>query len=193
MASGRDSALGIPLREVSADPTCAKVGDMDAFFRAQRHGLLNFLRRRTSTEEDAQDATQESMTRLLRYRDSEPPAVWKSLLYRIATNVALDQGRRAQRHHAAQHVSLEHADLPSLAPSQEDALAREQALLRIRAVIVALPPRCRQVYLLSLEGWKYAQIAVHCGISVKMVEKHITNALARIRREAGDSSTGAFK
>ncbi len=199
MAHGHDSTLKLPLRIAPAEePAAYAQGDprterLDGFLRAQRQDLLNFLRRRTPTEEDAQDAAQESMTRLLRYSASEPPVVWKSLLYRIATNVALDQNRRAQRHHAAQHVPLEDAELPSPAPSQEEAAVRQEMLARARAAIIALPPKCRQVYLLSLEGWRHKQIAAHCGISVKMVEKHIARALAQVRREAGFSASGAFR
>jgi DNA-directed RNA polymerase specialized sigma24 family protein len=38
----------------------------------------------------------------------------------------------------------------------------------------------------------HAQIAELCGISVKMVEKHLATALAQLRRKVGDSSTDTF-
>lgn len=193
MAKAHNPAFSPIAHAMSAAQAPVDDRAVDAFFRAERADLVSFLRRRTATEEDAQDAAQESMARLLRYSGSEPPVVWKSLLYRIATNVALDQGRRAQRHHTAQHVSLEDEEPVSPAPAHEDALAREQMLARVRTAILGLPPKCRQVYLLSLEGWKQTQIATHCGISVKMVEKHVTKALAAIRRQAGETPGGALK
>jgi DNA-directed RNA polymerase specialized sigma24 family protein len=49
-----------------------------------------------------------------------------------------------------------------------------------------LPPKCQQVFLLSrAQRMTYPQIAVHCGISVKMVEKHISHALEICARKVG--------
>src|SRR3546814_18116302 len=82
-------------------------------------GLVQFLRQRTVTEQDAEDAAQESLARLLRYRESEPARAWKPLLFRIATNVAHDHLRqtRTQRHKA--HVSLEEQDLSAIGESND--------------------------------------------------------------------------
>jgi RNA polymerase sigma-70 factor (ECF subfamily) len=42
------------------------------------------------------------------------------------------------------------------------------------------------VYLLNrINGMSYAQIAQHCGISAKTVEKHIARALQGLRQELG--------
>ena len=61
----------------------------------------------------------------------------------------------------------------------ERQLAAEQELDRVHAIIEQLPPKCRRVFLLSrMHEMTYPQIAEHCGISVKMVEKHISHALA---------------
>src|SRR3546814_1432343 len=73
----------------------------EGFLRDEREALLKFLRTRLPTEEDAQDAVQESLIRMIRYRDSEPPEAWKRLLYRIGVNVANDQHRYARSNHAA--------------------------------------------------------------------------------------------
>jgi len=166
---------------------------VDRFVRAQRQDLLGFLRKRTATEDAAEDAAQESFLRLLHYVRTEPSENWKALLYRIAANVAIDQGRRIQRRHQAQHVPIEDMEIDSGEPRQEERLAHEQEVARLRAAILALPPKCRQVYLLRLEGRSYNAIASHCGISLKMVEKHIGKALATLRRDAGFSSGGTFR
>jgi RNA polymerase sigma-70 factor (ECF subfamily) len=43
-----------------------------------------------------------------------------------------------------------------------------------------------------VHGLSRAQIAERCGISVKMVEKHIATALAQLKRKVGDSFTDTF-
>ncbi len=49
-----------------------------------------------------------------------------------------------------------------------------------------LPARCQQVFILSrFHGMAYPEIAMRLHISIKMVEKHITHALATCRHEVG--------
>jgi RNA polymerase sigma-70 factor (ECF subfamily) len=53
-------------------------------------------------------------------------------------------------------------------------------------VIENLPPKCKQVFLLSRAGgMTYPEIAQHCGISVKMVEKQISRAMAACLKKVG--------
>src|SRR3546814_17935728 len=73
----------------------------DCFLREQRDGLVRFLLTRLPNEADAQDAAQESLVRLARYRAKDPPDSWRPLLYRIAVNVAIDQQRITTTHRAA--------------------------------------------------------------------------------------------
>ena len=157
--------------------------DFDAFVRGQREALVRFLRRRTPLEEDAQDLAQESLVRLMRYRGHAPTA-WAALLYRIALNALNDRLRRAHARREAQHTALD-ADVATLAspePSHEQRLATQQELAVLQGVLLGLPLRCRQIYLLNrIEGMSYSEIATHCGISVKAVEKHVSKALRLLR------------
>ncbi|MFC5524252.1 RNA polymerase sigma factor [Rhodanobacter ginsengisoli] len=157
--------------------------DFEAFVRIQREGLVRFLRRRTPLEEDAQDLAQESLARLIRYRGHAPTA-WASLLYRIAINALNDRLRRAHTHREARHTTLDSdlAELASSEPSHEQRIATQQELAVLQHVLLGLPLRCRQIYLLNrIEGMSYTEIADHCGISVKAVEKHISKALKLLR------------
>jgi len=165
----------------------------DSFVREQRQSLLVFLRRRVASEEDAQDIAQESLVRLIRYREHAPES-WNSLLYRIAINALNDRARRAQSQHQHDHISLdEHAHgLVSNDQEHVQRIANQQELARLQQALLGLPSRCREIYLLNrIEGMSYPEIAKHCGISVKAVEKNISRALALLRKKLGDKGQAA--
>lgn len=159
----------------------------EAFLRDEREALFKFLLTRLPTEEDAQDAVQESLIRMIRYRDSEPPEAWKRLLYRIAVNVANDQHRYARSRHAAEHVTDDSLEaVPTDEPTHDEQLVQQQELDAVIEVILTLPPRCQEIFLLNrVEGMTYVQVAETCGISLKAVEKHMTRALAALRKQLG--------
>ncbi|RDS85055.1 RNA polymerase sigma factor [Dyella monticola] len=197
MDNRRDTALHDAPPEpavVTAVEGGGRLDAYDAFFRTQYDALVSFLRRRSRTNEDAEDAAQESFTRLTRYRDTYPLLAWKAMLYRIAINVVNDQSRRARTRCVPQHVSLDDVSIESDEPSAEEAAAAAQQRVLLREAILALPPKCRQVYLLTrLRGMTSRQVATHCGISVRMVEKHLANALVHIRRRFGAGSPGTYQ
>ena len=110
-----------------------------------------------------------------------------SLLFRVAINIANDLGRSEQVRHAADHCPVDDLDMDSGMATPERELAAAQDLDVLYQTIQALPPKCQQVFLLSrVHCMTYPQIAKHCGISVKMVEKHISHALAICMAKVGE-------
>lgn len=141
--------------------------------------LINFLRRRLRVGEDARDVAQEAYIRLMQYEGSNDVKSPESLLFRIAINVANDMGRADKVRHVADHCDIDGLDFDSGMASPEREVSSSQQLDLLYETIEQLPPRCRQVFLLSrFHNMTYPQIAAHCSISVKMVEKHISRALA---------------
>lgn len=175
-------------------PSLPKTAQFERFVSDQRAALLGFLRRLTQCEADAEDIAQESFLSLVRYRESEPVEAWRPLLFRIALNAFNDRSRRGAARADGAHLSLsdEIVDLPSSDVPHEKRISDQQELLLIRDTILQLPDRCRQIYLLNrIEGLSYTQIASHCGISVKAVEKQITKALATLRERVDKMATRA--
>src|SRR3546814_6194724 len=94
-----------------------------------------------------------------------------------------EQFRRASARQATRHVPLEGMEIASGAPAPEDLIEQQQHEAILRDATLALPTRCRQVYLLSrMEGLSYKQIANRCGISVRS-EEH-TSELQSIMRSS---------
>jgi RNA polymerase sigma-70 factor (ECF subfamily) len=101
------------------------------------------------------------------------------MLFRIAINVANDLGRAERARGVHSRCDVDDLVLVSDEPSAERQLAARQDLALLYDAIEHLPPKCRQVFLLSrVRRMTYGEIARHCGISQKMVEKHVSHALA---------------
>lgn len=195
MSSRHHHIAGGPRPEFA--PTAGRPGDgvFERFLADHYPMLVQFLRRRTASEQDAEDAAQESLARLLRYRDTVPPADWKPLLFRIASNAAHDQSRQARTQHRSAHVPLQEDgpgpgqewQLSADAAAPDRQLADRQQLELALAAIAGLPDKCRHVFLLSrFHGMSNHAIAHRCGISVRMVEKQISKALAACRSRVRD-------
>lgn len=142
--------------------------DVAALYRAYAPWVTAFLARRFGREM-AQDLAQETFLRLAR-----TPMDWrspKSLLARVALNVAQDHLRREQAQRRPRLVGSETTPEGVALPDQHETLLHRQ-------VVQQLPRNLRDVYVLSrFVGMTYAEIAVHLGLSVKAVEKRMTQAL----------------
>jgi RNA polymerase sigma factor (sigma-70 family) len=160
--------------------------------KCYHNSLLRFLRQRLRVKEDAADVAQEAYVRLLQYEGSKSIASPSSMLFRIAINVANDLSRSRTTRRVADEQSIEDVELASDEPDVERRIAAEQDLDALYAAIEALPPKCKNVFLLSrVKRMSYPEIAQHCGISVKMVEKHISHALKICAQKVGGYSRSA--
>ena len=154
--------------------------------RHYHDSLIRFLRQRLRVKEDAVDIAQETYIRMMQYEGSTQIHSPPSMLFRIAINVANDLSRADAARRVHEQVPIDGLELVSPHPSADRQIAASQDLEILYAVIERLPPKCRRVFLLSrAERMTYAQIAAHCGISVKMVEKHIAHALAICMKKVG--------
>jgi RNA polymerase sigma factor (sigma-70 family) len=141
--------------------------------------LLNFLRLRLRVADDARDVAQEAYIRLMKYEGSEDVKSPESLLFRIAINIANDMGRADKVRKVSEHCDIDEMDFDSGVATPEREVAACEQLDLLYDAIEQLPTKCRQVFVLHrFHNMTYPQIADHCGISVKMVEKHISRALA---------------
>jgi len=149
----------------------------------REHGprLRRSIRGRIGSAEDARDLVQDAFARLLgagplgRLREPE------AFLSRIVRNLLIDRARRQAVRPG--HVRAE--DEPLAVPADQDnALQAEQLRIRYEAIVAALPPRTRQVFLLHrVDELGYREIAERLGISRRTAEWHVAEAVLRIGRE----------
>ncbi len=145
--------------------------NLDELYR--RHA--EWLRRAISRRYGAQwvdDLTQETFFRAAAYPHGsvETP---RALLMTIARNVARDQFRRSRVR--AQYAALPEADelSHSTAPGAVD------DDFHVREVIKSLPPKLREVILLSkIGGLTNREIAQRCNLSVRAIDKRLQKAIA---------------
>ena len=188
MSAGADSALtkgGSPV-----DGTCEPLS-IARMIRQHHPSLLCFLRRRLRVSEDADDVAQEAYVRMMQYEGSREIRSPASLLFRIAINVAHDLGRYQVTHKETDRRSLEDVELVCELPSAEREIQGRQDVELVYRAIEEMPPKCRQVFLLSrVRKMTHPEIARHCGISLKAVEKHISRGLAICAQKVGGPPRG---
>lgn len=147
--------------------------------------LLNFCLRHLKDRDAAADVVQESYARVLAVQRAgqtiEQP---RALLHLTARRLMIDGHRRAAlRDHDDLHALPEAEQPAAPAHGQPEAmLASAQVLRAYAAAIEALPPRCREAFMLQVfDGLTHAQIAERMSISRSMVEKHVVRGMLACR------------
>ncbi len=151
-----------------------------------RHGaaLRRFLARMLRCEEAAADAAQEVWTRLIRLSPRQSVDDPKAYVFQVAANVARD--RLAEMRRRGEILVLDAQageETPCSEPGPESAATAFQRLHLLATAVDELPPRCREVFLMSrLDGLANGDIALQLGITRNAVEKNIIRALLHCRR-----------
>jgi len=150
-------------------------------FRRNKRVLLDYLKRRVGPE-NASDLLQETFVRAIRREDFDSVADPPAFLKQIAINLSRDFARRrdSEAKYFVPGDAPEDISEPAVAP---DALYETEELARrLLAAIEALPPKCRQAFVMRrFEDLSHEEIAARLGVSRNMVEKHLRLAMERCR------------
>lgn len=151
--------------------------DIGTWMELYGPGLRRYFRRRVS-EAEAEDLTQDVFLAMHRRRGGEPLESVQGYLFTVAANLL----RKRKAREAALPVEFEEIAPDSLSP--ERIVIYRQETTRVVAAILALPPRCREAFVLHrFEDMSYLAIAHRLGISVSAVGKLIARALAHISEQ----------
>lgn len=147
-------------------------------YRSEAPRLARFLRKRLSGVDDAADVVQEAFLRLVGSNPDAPLRNPEAYLQRIVRNLLIDRSRHRSAN--VRHVSVEDLEIP-VPPEQSYAIEASDMKRQYRSAVDALPPRTREVFLLSrVEDVGYREIADRLGISIRTVEWHVAQAIIRI-------------
>jgi RNA polymerase sigma factor (sigma-70 family) len=144
--------------------------------------VLRFLTRRVGAD-NAPDLAQETFLRVLRHAERGAVANPAALLHATAANLARDYARRRRTENKYVVPGLTVDELLGPAPSPAARLEAEESISRFFAALDALPPRCREVFIMRrFENLHQEEIARRLGISRNMVEKHLRAAFKELKQ-----------
>lgn len=162
--------------------TGAQQGDRQAFgdlVRKHRAGVVNVVYRMCGDAAVAEEAAQEAFLRAWQNLDRyNPRFAFRSWVYRIALNVAVDALRRERP-----TTDLDAEPVVSTDESPEAWVERKQRAEQVQQVVLSLPPASRAVLVLrEYQGLSYQEIAEALDIPLGTVMSRLNYARSHLRR-----------
>jgi RNA polymerase sigma-70 factor, ECF subfamily len=154
--------------------------DWAAVYRTTYQELVRYLHRRVWDVERAQDLAQETFVRAIDH-DPDNPRAW---LFRVATNLAMDESRTVLRRR--RHLTLLKGDAEAeerAAPAADEELEQKERSDLVRRALEGLAERDREVLQLWDAGFDYGEIAAQTGLS----RGSIGTTLARARQRLAEA------
>ena len=165
--------------------------DIKGLSLAHRRELQAYLTRKLGNRDTAADLTQETFLRFAAHRSGSPAVAItheRSYLYRTAHNLVVDHVRRERREKTDAVSESELVAIPDESPSPERVTSAQDELAVVRAAVLELPERTRQVFALArIEGLTYRQVAARLKISDSSVQKHLAKATKHVMQRLRDS------
>lgn len=149
-------------------------------FNKYRGALLSHLTRLVRSPEDAAELVQETYLRIMsRAQLAEFESIARAYLFQTATNLARDHFRR-QRWRAHEPLeSVPEPEAPRTSSSPEELALWGEAMESLGAALRAMPEATRAVFTRArLDNRSYADIARELGISVRTVERRMSEAMS---------------
>ena len=145
--------------------------------------LVNFLNKYTGNLQTAENLAQETFLKIFRARMKyEPTAKFKTYLYRVATNLAIDEFRKSQRKKEELREDL--SERASTNPNPYDMAEESERAKKVREGVMKLDEKHRVVLVMKwFEGLRYEQIAQILGVSVGTVKSRVHYALKKLEVE----------
>lgn len=139
--------------------------------------LRRWLRTRL-TDADVDDVVQESYAIVAGMESVGHILTPRNYLFTVAKSVMLKGLRKARMVELDQFAEIDGLQIPCDRPGPETIAADRQELSRLAKQIEALPPKCRQAFILrKVHGLSQRDVAAKMAISENTVEKHMAKAM----------------
>ncbi len=158
-------------------------GALASVFREHYAALASFTLRFVDSRDVSEELVQDLFLSLWARRDQLTDVEsFRTYLFRAMRNRALNHLRRKRLERKWEQENYLPSE-PSTPGRTDDETTGKEVAVALERAIAKLPPRCREVFLLSREGgMTYAEIGVSLGISVKTVETQMGRALKSLRQ-----------
>lgn len=152
--------------------------EFESYFKRYYTPLGMYVTRLCKNPQEAEDIVQETFSIAWeKFSATALPDNFKAYLYRVAHNLTIDRLKSTQSNESSLSVD----DIKDVEPTEESIDTSERDA-RLWIAISKLPPRCREVFLLSKHnGLSNAEIAKELDISIKTVENQMTKAFKSLR------------
>lgn len=169
-----------------------KAGKTEAFeyiFRTYYPRLRNYASRFVTDQADLEDILQDCFVHLWERRQSLSAISVSSLLFTMVRNGCINYLRHKTMVDNCLAETLAHMQgseqlyAMDLWDNADSHLMYQDLTQEIENVMDTLSPRCKEIFTMSrFEGLRNKEIAERLHISVKVVEKHITQALTTFKK-----------
>jgi RNA polymerase sigma-70 factor (ECF subfamily) len=132
---------------------------------------------------DVDDVVQETYRRILDVRKKKTIEHPRGLLFTIARNAATDLFRKRKSSRTISITEIDTVPVIDSTDNPDEALGRSDEVALLNQAILALPKRCRQIFILrKLENLSHREISERLGISVHTVESQLTKGLKKCQK-----------
>ncbi len=139
------------------------------------------------SDSEARDLAQEVFLRLLRVSNPDLVRHPRAYMLRVAANVLQEWRLRGDRFVVTAPAELD--TLPSHADPIRD-IDGEARARQLNKALASLPPMYRAAVALRAQyGLSVAQVAIHLGVSERMVKRYIEKGYAALRDRLAESRT----
>lgn len=160
--------------------TLAHRAAVKQLFCEHNRALVNFLRARMSSEQEARDVAQEAYVRLLQLDRPGAVGFLRGYLFRIAANLSVDRTRN--------RVVRERLEIELFEELSDEGLNEHKVITRLEfdracEALNELPLKQRQAFLQHvIEGHTTPEVSRQMGVDERTVRKYVTRALLHCRR-----------